>query len=152
MNRIQDSLVGLLGKSVTGMGYELVGVEFSSRGSAGALLRIYIDHPEGITVDDCAEVSHQVSGVLDVEDPIPGEYQLEVSSPGLDRPLFDREHYERFSGSPVRIKLQVKLEGRRRFEGLLKGVDGDEVLLEMEGELFRLPLSQIEKARLMPEF
>ncbi len=152
MTQAPEDLRSLVCKTVEGMGYELVGVEYQGRGGSGALLRVYIDSVDGITVDDCAGVSHQLSGVLDVEDLIRGEYDLEISSPGLDRPLFTREHYERFAGSRVMVKLRIKLDGRRRFEGILKGVDNDDVLVEGEDVLFRLPLSGIEKARLIPEF
>ena len=152
MVQAPENLTNLIRRTVTGMGYELVGVEYQGRGGSGALLRVYIDSVDGITVDDCADVSHQLSGVLDVEDPIRGEYDLEISSPGLDRPLFTREHYERFAGSRVTVKLRIKLDGRRRFEGILKGVDDDAVLVEGEDGLFRLPLGGIEKARLIPEF
>ena len=152
MVQAPENLTNLIRRTVTGMGYELVGVEYQGRGGSGALLRVYIDSVDGITVDDCADVSHQLSGVLDVEDPIRGEYDLEISSPGLDRPLFTREHYERFAGSRVTVKLRIKLDGRRRFEGILKGIDEDAVLVEGEDGLFRLPLGGIEKARLIPEF
>ena len=152
MVQAPENLTNLIGRTVTGMGYELVGVEYQGRGGSGALLRVYIDSVDGITVNDCADVSHQLSGVLDVEDPIQGEYDLEVSSPGLDRPLFSREHYERFAGSRIKVKLRIKLDGRRRFEGILMGVEDDAVLVEGEEGLFRLPLSRIEKARLIPEF
>ena len=88
---------------------------------------MYIDSERGITVDDCQQVSHQISGVLDVADPIPGRYTLEVSSPGLDRPLFDLEHFQRFVGHQVRIQLAAALDGRRKISGLLKGVQGKDV-------------------------
>jgi ribosome maturation factor RimP len=147
-----DGLVQLIRGAVEPMGYELVGVEYLSQGRGGSLLRVYIDHVNGITVDDCADVSHQISGVLDVEDPIKENYSLEVSSPGLDRPLFFKEDFERFSGSRVSVKLRVKLHDRRRFEGVLNGVEGDEVLVNVDGEEYALPLDQIDKARLVPEF
>ena len=152
MTQAPEDLRSLVCKTVEGMGYELVGVEYQGRGGSGALLRVYIDSVDGIVVDDCVSVSHQLSGVLDVEDPIKGEYDLEISSPGLDRPLFTREQYEKFAGSRVTVKLRIKQDGRRRFEGILKGVDNDDVLVEGEDGLFRLPLSGIEKARLIPEF
>ncbi|MFO7640615.1 MAG: ribosome maturation factor RimP [Candidatus Competibacteraceae bacterium] len=134
------------------MGYELVGVEFHA-GPANALLRIYIDHENGLTLDDCQRVSHQVSGVLEVEDPIAGGYTLEVSSPGLDRPLFEAKHFIRFAGSEARIQLRALLEGRRKLLGRLRGMDGDLVVLtDGEGREWRVPLEQIEKARLVPEF
>ncbi len=136
---------------VEAMGYELVGVEFHA-GHANALLRVYIDHENGVTLDDCQRVSHQVSGVLDVEDPVAGRYTLEVSSPGLDRPLFEAEHFIRFAGSMVRIQLSASLEGRRKLLGRLRGMEGGVVVLvDGEGREWRVPLEHVEKARLAPE-
>lgn len=150
--RLADTKLTRLVRSVVEpMGYELVGVDYFQRGEAGAVLRVYIDHEGGITLDDCTAVSHQLSGVLDVEDPVPGHYDLEVSSPGLDRPLFTPEHYERFRGQRARVKLSTKLDGRRHFEGVLVGLRDDVVLLEMDGELRELSLAMIESARLVPE-
>jgi ribosome maturation factor RimP len=150
MRNLPERLNAMIGPLVEAMGYELVGVEYLSRGRQG-LLRVYIDHESGITLDDCGAVSHQVSGVLDVEDPIREHYDLEVSSPGLDRPLFTRGHFERFAGHPARVKLREKLSGRRRFTGVLRGVEDDALLMEVDGEALRLPLDQIESARLVPE-
>jgi ribosome maturation factor RimP len=134
------------------MGYELVGVEFHA-GHAHALLRVYIDRENGVNLDDCQRVSHQVSGILDVEDPVAGRYTLEVSSPGLDRPLFEAKHFIRFAGSEARIQLRELLEGRRKLLGRLRGMDGDlVVLVDGEGREWRVPLERIEKARLVPEF
>jgi len=147
--KARDGLVELLDPVVQGMGYELVGVEFDGHQRT---LRVYIDRPEGITLDDCSAVSYQLSGVLDVEDPIPGRYQLEVSSPGMDRPLFTRAHFERFAGEVVRLQLNRPLEGRRRFKARLQGVEGDEILLQDEDKLIRIPYESIEKARLVPAF
>jgi len=136
------------------MGYELVGVEYFQHGGShgGGVLRVYIDAEAGINLDDCAAVSHQLSGVLEVEDLIPGHYDLEVSSPGLDRPLFDIKHYERFRGQRAKVRLGVKLEGRRNFEGRLAGIQGECLRLEAEGAIHELPLAMIESARLVPEF
>ncbi len=132
------------------MGYELVGVERLPQPRRGMLLRLYIDHEDGITLADCERVSHQVSGILDVEDPIPGEYLLEVSSPGLDRPLVKREHFERFIGSVVRLQLHRPLNGRRRFKGKLLAVTEEDITVEDSGEHYTLPLGAIERARLVP--
>jgi ribosome maturation factor RimP len=151
MARADRELTRLAQSVVEPMGYELVGVQYIQRGQAASVLRVYIDHADGITVDDCASVSHQLSGVLDVEDPIRGHYDLEVSSPGLDRPLFGVEHYERFRGHRAKVKLAVKLEGRRNFEGLLAGVNDGSLRLELDGEVRELPLELIESARLVPE-
>jgi ribosome maturation factor RimP len=151
--RLADSKLTRLTRSVVEpMGYELVGVEYFQRGQGSAVLRVYIDHENGITLDDCAAVSHQLSGVLDVEDPVPGHYDLEVSSPGLDRPLFTPAHYERFRGQRARVRLAAKLDGRRNFEGMLAGLREDSVLLDVDGEILHLPLVMIESARLVPEF
>ena len=152
MRRTETALTSLIRSVVEPMGYELVGVQYLQRGGGGGVLRIYIDHEKGITLDDCSAVSHQVSGVLDVEDPIPGHYDLEVSSPGLDRPLFEAVHFERFRGQRARIKLAAKLEGRRVFEGPIIAVEGDRVLLMVEGETQAFDLAAIESARLVPEF
>jgi len=137
--------------AVTALGYELVGVEYLSQGRR-SLLRIYIDHPDGINVHDCERVSHQVSGVLDVEDVIHGQYTLEVSSPGLDRPLFTREQFQRFIGCEVSLRLSVAQSGRKKFKGILRGIDESTVYIQMEGEDISLPFSAIEKANLVPTF
>jgi ribosome maturation factor RimP len=115
-------------------------------------LRVFIDSADGITLDDCSKVSYQLSGALDVEDPIPTRYQLEISSPGLDRPLFALEHFERFKGEMARLQLTQPLEGRRKFKARLMGVEGDCVLLQDGETALRIPYQSIEKARLAPEF
>ena len=133
------------------LGYRLWGVEYLTQGRGG-LLRIYIDSDAGINVDDCARVSHQVSGVLDVEDPIPGEYRLEVSSPGMDRPLFRIEHFEQFAGATVKVKLRMNYEGRRNFKGRLLGVEDEDVVLRVDEHDYLFPLADIEKANVVPSF
>jgi ribosome maturation factor RimP len=150
MRQDTSNLRTLIEPVVTGLGYELVGVEYQGGGKSG-LLRIYIDREGGVTVDDCQRVSYQVSGLLDVEDPLPGSYTLEVSSPGLDRPLFLPEHFVRFAGHKVRIRLAIPLEGRRKFTGVLRGVQDEGVVLEEDGAELILPLDQIDQARLVPE-
>lgn len=206
MRHGKSELTQMIRSVVEPMGYELVGVEYFRRGGAGALLRVYIDHPpsdrgveardatgdavgdavaesaertagsdlaraggasaiadgagggsgtgiapKGITVDDCSAVSRQLSGVLDVEDPIAGQYVLEVSSPGLDRPLFTLDHYRRFRGQRVRLRLAAKLEGRRKLEGRILDVEQDAVLLGVDGETFTIPLDVVESARLVAQ-
>ena len=128
---------------------DAVGVEYLPRPKAGHLLRIYIDREDGIGLADCEKVSHQVSGVLDVEDPIRGGYVLEVSSPGLDRPLFEKAHFERFVGEVARVKMHAALNGRSNFKGTILAVDGDDVVLEVDEEPVRLPIAQISSARLV---
>ncbi|MEN8166714.1 MAG: ribosome maturation factor RimP [Pseudomonadota bacterium] len=152
MRSAPDKLVRLLRDEVELLGYELVGVELIGQGKGDMLLRIYIDHADGINMDDCVQVSHQVSGVLDVEDPIREHYRLEVSSPGLDRPLFEKAHFERFEGHKARIKTRSKIDTRHRFTGVLQGVEEERVLLEDDGTLYRIPLDEIVTARLIPDF
>jgi len=152
MHKAPQAIETLVRGVVEPMGYELVGVELTSGPRGGELLRVYIDREGGILLDDCATVSHQLSGVLDVEDPIRGEYALEVSSPGLARPLFELAHFARFAGSQVKLKLGAPLDGQRNFKGVLAGVEGDEVLLQVDGELLRIDFGQIDSAKLVPEF
>ncbi len=141
----------LIKPTVEALELQLWGLEFQSAGKRSTL-RIYIDGPEGVTVDDCARVSHQVSGVLDVEDPITEQYMLEVSSPGMDRPLYTLEQYQAYVGHVIEAKLRVPFEGRRRFKGVLNGVEGDEILLVVDDTEYLLPIDYIERARLVPQF
>jgi ribosome maturation factor RimP len=152
---MRDALMRLTEPPIEALGYELVDVEFA-RAGRGGVLRIFIDRREtdgsaGITVDDCARVSHAVSQVLEIEDPIKGHYTLEVSSPGFDRILRKREHFARFMGERVFVELIVPIDGRRRFVGALKSMDGDSIVVEVDGQAFSLPLERIQKARLRPE-
>ncbi|MDD5036536.1 MAG: ribosome maturation factor RimP [Methylococcaceae bacterium] len=147
--KMPDKLTRLVEPVVTGMGYELVGIEFDSH---QRILRVYIDCERGIVLDDCSKVSHQLSGLLDVEDPIPGKYQLEISSPGMDRPLFTLAHFERFKGVLVRLQLLRPIDGRRRFKARLLGVEGGRVLLQDGENQFEIPFESIDKARIAPEF
>lgn len=150
MSQPPAQLQSMIAPAVEALGYELVGVEY--RSGDNGLLRVYIDHEDGIGVDDCQAVSHQVSGVLEVEDPIRGHYSLEVSSPGLDRPLFKAQDFARFAGHEVKVKMVTMIDGRRNFTGLLKGLDGETVIVEVDGEEKCLPLDQIDQARLIPEY
>lgn len=136
---------------IESMGYELVGVEFNGGASHGTL-RVYIDRDSGVSVDDCAAISHQVSGILDVEEPIKQAYDLEISSPGIDRPLFKLADFERFAGRVARIRLVAGLDGRRKFKGRLSGVvDADLIRIEVDGETFDLPYADIARANLVGE-
>jgi ribosome maturation factor RimP len=155
MRRNIQHLYELLDPIVTAMDYELVGVECHGVPN-NILLRVYIDRESGIGLDDCQLVSRQISGLLDVEDPIAGSYTLEVSSPGLDRLLFEAKHYERFEGQQARIILSTPLtnnilRGKRKFTGLLKGIRGTDVVVEIDGVEQLIPLEMIESARLVPE-
>ena len=134
------------------MGYELVGVQYLAGQPGGNILRVYIDREDGVQLDDCARVSHQLSGVLDVEDPIRGNYNLEISSPGLDRPLFEPEHFERYAGRQVNVKLDSSIGGRRKYKGKLLGIEDGRILVEVDGEVYPLDLEDIHEARLVPEF
>ncbi len=147
----RDRLETLLAPVVEAMGYELADLEYRSGGRA-ALLRLFIDNAQGIGLDDCAAVSNQVSGVLDVEDPIAGEYTLEVSSPGLDRRLRTAEHFRRFEGHEVKVQLLAPQDGRRRYRGTVESVaaDGRSVDVKVDGRMYTLPLAAIETARLVP--
>jgi ribosome maturation factor RimP len=151
MRGAPEQLTSLIRRPVEAMGYELVGVQLLNKGNAGLLLRVYIDRDSGITLDDCSAVSHQLSGVLDVEDPIRENYALEISSPGIDRPLFELAHFDRFKGQKARVKLALSVNGRRKIEGVLVGTEGDDVLLNEAGELHRIAFDQIDTARLMPD-
>ena len=142
----------LLEPAVEALGYQLAGVEYRSGGPGGALLRVYIDSERGITVEDCERVSYQVSGLLDVNDPIAGHYTLEVSSPGLDRLLFRRADYERFAGSLVKVRMTVPRAGRRKFQGRLLRVEDRNIVVDQDGEEVALALDHIEEARLVPEY
>jgi ribosome maturation factor RimP len=132
-------------------GYELVDLEYQ-RESRGWVLRIYLDREGGITLDDCTGVSHEVGAVLEVKDVIPNAYVLEVSSPGLTRPLKKPEDYNRFRNQLVKIKLFQPLDGRRNFKGILLGLEGETVRVEADGQVFEIPLRSIAKANLEIDF
>ena len=184
---LRGRLIALIEPLLTGLGYELVELEYVP-GRSSALLRIYIDRPRpegaaadeedetknnatvaldsedrvapgdetslresGIGIDDCERVSHEVSALLDVEDPIPTAYTLEVSSPGSDRVLRTKAHYDRFAGSRVHVELKAPREGRRRYTGTLKSVSDAGIELEVDRQPVSVPFDEIEKARLAPE-
>lgn len=144
-------LTALVEPVVTGLGLELWGVDMIVQGRTKTLC-VYIERESGVGVEDCEAVSRQLSSLFDVEDPIAGEYTLEVSSPGLDRPLFKTEHYARFIGETVKIKLRQAFDGRRNYRGLLRAVENDEVFVEVDGDEYILPIETIEKANIVPRF
>ncbi len=144
-------LTALFEPVIQSMGYELVGIEFQGSTQHGTL-RVYIDHENGIGVDDCVAISHQISGILDVEEPIQQAYDLEVSSPGINRPLFKAQDYEQFSGHSAKIKMAVALVGRKNFKGVLQGVtDSKTVQIMVDNESYELPISDIATANLVDE-
>lgn len=151
MTGLERQLTDMLEAPVAAVGYELVGLEFVRAGQHSTL-RIYIDHENGINVDDCAEVSHQVSAVLDVEDPITVAYNLEVSSPGLERPLFKAAHYDQFIGHEVSIVLKMAVANRRKWKGIIHSVDGETVAVTVDGQEEHFAISNISKANLIPKF
>jgi len=145
----KEGLIKLLEPVVEQLGFELADIEVRLGGQDG-LLRLYIDKDGGIDVEDCQSVSRQVSAILDVEDPLPGNYTLEVSSPGLDRTLTKPAHFQRFMGEDIRVKLRFPLEGRRNFRGALKSANEENIEVEVDGESHSLSLATIESARLVP--
>jgi ribosome maturation factor RimP len=167
---MRDALMRLLEPPIEALDYELVDIEFAREGRGG-VLRVFIDRhagdarggqapaadvqggqpPPGITVDDCALVSHAVSQVLEIEDPIKGHYTLEVSSPGFDRILRKRAHFERFIGERILAEMKLPIDGRRRFIGVLKTIADDSIVVDVDGQAYSLPLERIQKARLRPE-
>lgn len=145
----EQQIQQLLESTVEALGFELWGLEYLSQGRH-SLLRLYIESENGISVDDCAAVSQQVGSVLDVEDPIAGDYTLEVSSPGMDRLLFRLDQFPAYVGEIVELRLRVAFEGRRKFKGLLKGIEGEDVVIEVDDHEYLLPHSAIDKARVQP--
>ncbi len=148
----QEQLQALIAPVASALGCELWGLEYLTQGKY-TTLRLYIDRPEtGVTLDDCEKVSRQVSAVLDVEDPIDGEYTLEVSSPGMDRALFTLDQYARYLGENVNLRLRLARDGRRKFKGTIVAVEGDEVRIAAEGKEYLLGLDVIDKANIIPRF
>jgi ribosome maturation factor RimP len=144
-------LTNLLQPLVEDLGYEFVGLEHGSN-PKNPVLVIYIDKEEGIAVADCEKVSREVAALLDVEDPIPGHYNLEISSPGLERPLFTLEHFKQFTGEVAKISLFAPQEGRRKFNGQILGIEDGQIKLEQDGSEVLLDPGNIAKARLVPDY
>jgi ribosome maturation factor RimP len=141
-------LYGLIEKTVTQLGYELTDLEVSNRGK---LLRLFIDKPEGITIDDCVLISNQLGNVLAVENDVDYD-RLEVSSPGLDRALKKESDFVWFVESRATVKVRMPIEGRKNFLGTLKGVVDGDLMIDVEGLIIKIDLNNIDKARLAPEF
>lgn len=151
MYRQNQHLLDLFETEVAALGYELLGIELN-QSTHGSILRVYIDKDGGIMVEDCVLVSRQLTGLLDVEDPIKGNYDLEVSSPGLDRPLFTIEQFNKVIGETIKLRLYEKYNNRKRFSGILKAVDDEEVVINCDNEEYIVPFKLVERARLVPQF
>ncbi|MEW6982058.1 ribosome maturation factor RimP [Colwelliaceae bacterium 6471] len=151
MAKFEQKITEMLRPAVEEVGKELLGVEFISAGN-NSVLRLFIDHENGINVDDCAEVSRQVGAILDVEDPISSEYNLEVSSPGLDRPLFELAHFQEVIGETINVKISMPLNGRRKFKGVLEAIENDTLIVSVDGQDYELVISNVDKANLVPNF
>lgn len=149
MDRLEKKLNDMFEPVIESMAYELIGVELTGSGN-GTVLRIYIDAEKGITVDDCQAVSYQVSGILDVEDPLQNHYTLEVSSPGLDRPLVKPQHFQQFIGELVKIRSTEAVLGRKNFKGILESFDGEYLYVAVDNEVYEIPFDIVEKANLVP--
>lgn len=141
-------LNNIINPAVAALGYELVGTEISTS-PVGVVLRVYIDKQGGVKLEDCEKASRQISAVLDVEDPLPGKYRLEVSSPGINRPLFTIEHYKQFISHTIKLRLHVPLAGRRNFTGIIQKVENESIVLSVENELVEFKFVDIEKGNLI---
>ena len=146
---VHDRLIARFEPELQGLGYELVDVEFAP-GPGGGTLRFYIDKPEGIDAEDCASASHALLDSIDADDPLPGDYSIEVSSPGLDRVLRTPEHFARFVDSRVKVELAVPRDGRKRYTGMLRRADGEGIEMEVDNFSVSIRLAEIQRARLAP--
>jgi ribosome maturation factor RimP len=146
-----ESLKEMLEPAVNAVGMELWGIEYLSQGKH-SILRVYIDSEDGVTIDNCEAASHQVSGVLDVEDPINGEYNLEVSSPGMDRPLFNFDQFAMYQGELIKVRLQMAVNGMRNFTGKLLEAKDDALTFQVDNQQLSVSINQIDKANLVPIF
>ena len=151
MKRDHSHLWDLFEPVISGMGYELIEIEHFPNPKHG-VLRLYIDKEGGVDVEDCSNVSRQISALIDVEDPVSGQFNLEISSPGLDRPLRRVKDFHRFTGSLVKIKTVVPMDGQRNFKGRLLKADDDVLVIETDTEEISMPMSAVDKARIVPEF
>jgi len=146
-----DLLTELLKPAAEALGYEFLGIEYIGQG-AHSVLRLYIDHENGINVDDCTKVSHQASGILEVEDPISSQYTLEVSSPGLDRPLFTLPHFKKVVGQEINVRCHRGVDGRRKFKGKLLEIDKEILVIQVDNQSYEVDFGDIDKANLIAVF
>lgn len=145
-----EALKALIEPTVERLGYELTDLEARLSGRSG-YVRLFIDRPDGVDLGDCERVSRAVSAVLDVEDPIPGHYDLEVSSPGLNRKLTKIEHFQRFTGETLKVQMRFPIAGRKRFRGRLLSSDDTNIVVDVDGKPYTLPMATIDTARLVPD-
>ena len=148
---LEQRLIQMLESPVESLGFELWGIEFVRAGKHSTL-RVFIDHENGITVENCAEVSHQVSSILDVEDPITTEYNLEVSSPGMDRLLFKPSQYEKYLGEQVSLTLRMAVNNRRKYKGVITRIEDEMLVLVVDGNEETVAFANIQQANLVPNF
>ncbi len=151
MATLEQRLIQMLESPVESLGFELWGIEFVRAGKHSTL-RVFIDHENGITVENCAEVSHQVSSILDVEDPITTEYNLEVSSPGMDRLLFKPSQYEKYLGEQVSLTLRMAVNNRRKYKGVITRIEDEMLVLVVDGNEETVAFANIQQANLVPNF
>ncbi len=147
----QELLEQMVAPVATALGCELWGLEYLTQGRY-TTVRIFIDGPDGVSLDDCERVSRQVSAVFDVEDPIDGEYTLEVSSPGMDRPLYSEAQYARYVGETISVRLRIARDGRRRFKGVITKVENGDVFLQVDNKEIQLSIDTIDKANVEPRY
>lgn len=145
-----EKLKTLVEPVMTELGCEYLGAELFPYGHHRKL-RVFIDKPTGVTVDDCAAVSHRIGAILDVEDLIPGEYRLEISSPGFDRPLFELAHYQRFVGRQANVRLKDKIDNRRNLKGVIESVENETISMKVDGQSIRFQLNDVGRAHLLQE-
>jgi len=148
MRRVSPGIEAVIEPVVSGLGYEFIGAQFG-QAENGQTLRVFIDTKVGVLIEDCVAVSKQLSAVLDVEDTIKSAYQLEVSSPGLDRPLFTVEQFEQQTDEEIKVKMAVGVDGRRNFKGKLVQVKNDEAIVEVDGIDYALPVNDVEEAHVV---
>lgn len=147
----QELLTQLIVPVIESLNCELWGLDYLTQGRY-TTLRIYIDAANGVSLEDCEKVSRQISAVMDVEDPIDGEYTLEVSSPGLDRPLYSAAHYEKYAGETVNLRLRIARDGRRRFKGVVQKVEAGNLHLTVDNAVVVIPVDTIDKGNLEPRY
>ncbi len=147
----KSKLYGVIEPAVSALGFKLWGFELIAHGNSSTL-RVYLDDEQGVSLEACAKVSRQVSAVLDVEDPIAGAYRLEVSSPGMDRPLFTEEQFARFVGETVKCRLRMAKNGQRNYRGVIESVENEQIQLKVDDAVLAIKINEIDRANVVPQF